>query len=55
MLWGGQLRTLYIDPPFCLIQAKRFQCSFLTQPLSFVDVLIPSVVSGTGISFRVLV
>lgn len=48
-------QALYIDSPFLRIKVERRQGTRLTQQLNRVNVLIPSVVTGTRVAFRVFV
>lgn len=47
--------TLDINAPSIRLEAESFQSTFLAQSLGLVDVLVTSVVSGSGVSLRVLV
>jgi hypothetical protein len=48
-------QALYVDTPLLRVQTKRLQSALLAQQLNGINVLVSTVVTGTGIAFRVLV
>ena len=53
---GGRTREwLDVDPPSLRIEMERFECSLLAKQFDLVDVLVATVVSGTGVPLAVLV
>lgn len=46
---------LNVNTPFTLIEAKNLKGPFLAECLGLIYELIPSVVSGPGITFRIFV
>jgi len=51
---GARIR-LHVHPPALGVETERVQRAFATERFDFVDVLITTVISRTGHSFRVLI
>lgn len=52
---GELLYTLHVDAPFLFIESKCLKSPMLAESLCFIYVLIASIISCAGVSFRVFV
>ena len=48
-------QALYVDTPLLRIQAESLESTLLAEELDGIDVLVATVVAGTGVTLRVLV
>lgn len=48
-------QTLNVDTPLLSVEVERLESTLLAESLDRVDVLVTTIVTGTGVSLRVLV